>query len=473
VCERAAHALILALEKETDAGARLTLAHGLDAVARQAPSEATARALVALLEKEKDPQVRGTLAAAVAAAGRRMGRGEATQVYGRAARALALAREKETDASARQSLAHGLAELTGAMEPADAAGVLATALEKEPDTVARRSLAGRLAAVAGRMGPAEAAQFCEQAAQALFAALDKGQATGACASWAEDLDTVVLPGQAARYCERAARRLVEILEKKPDTVDYRDLIRGLAVVTYQMEPARAARIRRQAARVLTTAAKTEKGAGISWDLVGSLADLVEVLSQEEVAKVCDLAVGLLIQTARSNNPLDEPVLGPGEALASLLSRLDDAQANRLAREVTAQVCSRGEEGASLRTWDGEILDAVLTDNSRPRVRRRIEAATMTVGLAGGVPLAALPSLIAANEPLPCRLSTQDLVDLLKMPTCVGKRRQAILKQLGRRYGRDFDNHWEFVRFAHEQHLDLEFTKPPQRPGGAGQPDATE
>ena len=42
-------------------------------------------------------------------------------------------------------------------------------------------------------------------------------------------------------------------------------------------------------------------------------------------------------------------------------------------------------------------------------------------------------------------------------------RRAVLGQLSRRYGRDFTDHWEFVRFAREQKLDLDFTTPPKRP----------
>jgi hypothetical protein len=61
------------------------------------------------------------------------------------------------------------------------------------------------------------------------------------------------------------------------------------------------------------------------------------------------------------------------------------------------------------------------------------------------------------------LSTQDLVDLLKMPTCFGEARKVVLKHLGNRYGRTFANHWEFVRFAQEQHLDLDLLSPPKRP----------
>ena len=50
-----------------------------------------------------------------------------------------------------------------------------------------------------------------------------------------------------------------------------------------------------------------------------------------------------------------------------------------------------------------------------------------------------------------------------MPTYFGEARNVVLKHLGNRYGRSFANHWEFVHFAQEQHLDLDLTSPPKRP----------
>jgi hypothetical protein len=50
-----------------------------------------------------------------------------------------------------------------------------------------------------------------------------------------------------------------------------------------------------------------------------------------------------------------------------------------------------------------------------------------------------------------------------MPTWFGAARQVVLKHLGNRSGRRFANHWEFVRYAQEQHLDLDYTTPPKRP----------
>jgi hypothetical protein len=44
------------------------------------------------------------------------------------------------------------------------------------------------------------------------------------------------------------------------------------------------------------------------------------------------------------------------------------------------------------------------------------------------------------------------------------RLDTVLMHLSECYHYTFANHWEFVRFAKEQQLDLDFTTPPKRPG---------
>jgi hypothetical protein len=56
-----------------------------------------------------------------------------------------------------------------------------------------------------------------------------------------------------------------------------------------------------------------------------------------------------------------------------------------------------------------------------------------------------------------------MVELLKHPLCVGPARRAVLDHLGMDHGRAFADHWEFVRYSQEQHLDLDFTTQPQPP----------
>jgi len=53
--------------------------------------------------------------------------------------------------------------------------------------------------------------------------------------------------------------------------------------------------------------------------------------------------------------------------------------------------------------------------------------------------------------------------MVKFPTCVDESWRVILDQLGNRYHRRFTTHWDFVHYAHEQGLSLDFTTPPERP----------
>jgi hypothetical protein len=79
---------------------------------------------------------------------------------------------------------------------------------------------------------------------------------------------------------------------------------------------------------------------------------------------------------------------------------------------------------------------------------------MTVGSLGGYSqsLTFSVALARALEPAPCRFSTQELVDMLNRPLCVGSSRRVILDQLENRYYRTFADVWDFVRFAQEQDL---------------------
>jgi hypothetical protein len=68
-----------------------------------------------------------------------------------------------------------------------------------------------------------------------------------------------------------------------------------------------------------------------------------------------------------------------------------------------------------------------------------------------------------QPPLP-PLPGQTLVDLLKLPYCVGEARRLVLEQLSRHYSRPFADQWDFVRFAEDKHLDLDLLGPPAGSG---------
>jgi hypothetical protein len=113
----------------------------------------------------------------------------------------------------------------------------------------------------------------------------------------------------------------------------------------------------------------------------------------------------------------------------------------------------------------EDLSALLAGVDHPEQGRRTVALTGALGRAadGYGPLACFPLLRPALEPLPCRLSTQQLVELLKHPMLVNQARRIVLDQLGNRYGRRFADVWQFVAWAREHEPTLDLTTPPQRP----------
>src|SRR5262249_43906908 len=111
------------------------------------------------------------------------------------------------------------------------------------------------------------------------------------------------------------------------------------------------------------------------------------------------------------------------------------------------------------------LSAVLQREPSERRLRRVYSASSLAGLGVSsmvlAPTTALPhpAVQPSREPLP----PQVLVELLKHPLCVGEARRAVLDVLGTRYRRTFTDPWDFVRFAEEQKLGLDFTSPPKRP----------
>src|SRR5262249_54971382 len=92
------------------------------------------------------------------------------------------------------------------------------------------------------------------------------------------------------------------------------------------------------------------------------------------------------------------------------------------------------------TADSRSLMHALRAISEERLSTS-EAASRAVLAARAVGESAFPSarfsglntLMQASQPLPNRLTTQQLVDLLKMPTCIGEARTVVLEMLGQRY----------------------------------------
>jgi tRNA A-37 threonylcarbamoyl transferase component Bud32 len=459
----AAALLIQALEQVTDSDSKQALAQRLAAAAGRLPPREAALPLTQTLQKEADVPAQAILARQLAAVAGRLEPVEGARVSGPVAAALSRALEKETNSHNKAALARALVALAGRLQvaegvrlsrvtgdvlnralenepvnnygsraallgglvtlterqpPGEAARVLTAALEKETDAECTVVLTQGLAVLAGRLDPAEGVRLSRATGDVLIRTLDKEQAYNVRAALAHEL--VVVTGRLAP--DESAGVLTRVLEKETDTDAHRELARGLAISLGRLDSEKPSQRCVSLLAKLVSAAETEKNVPEGNSLVDRATSLLDAVSPAT-------AMHYSTHLARSicSGSLHTEPPGPGY----------------------------GPEGSN--------LEAVLTNFNPVQVSRRATAMAATVGLAGHGPFAALATLPAAGDPLPCRLSTQDLVDLLKMPTCCGANRQVVLAHLGNRYGRTFANHWEFVRFAQEQHLGLDFTTPPKRP----------
>jgi hypothetical protein len=310
---------------------------------------------------------------------------------------------------------------------------------------------------------AEAAGQCAEAARLLSQKVAKEttgsvlELAGALAALTQRLESA----EAARLCAQAAEVLNQLRTQQKDATVRWSLAEPLAAVAVRLEPSKAVTL-------LNEAVAREKD-GVPPSLAQGLATAAGQLAPAETLRAC-VAAARLHAKALDQFPEDAAVPYV-QHLSILLQSADDPRAADAARVLARLITSdpdsfcfqQFDKGVGFRFFSLEVLERCLTSATRPQVQRRALAVGSAMGLSAGGPGPGLPLLAAAGEPLPCRLPTQDLVDLLKMPTCVAEVRQVILTQLGNRYGRSFDTHWDFVRYAQEQQLDLDFTTPPKRP----------
>jgi hypothetical protein len=250
------------------------------------------------------------------------------------------------------------------------------------------------------------------------------------------------------------------------------LATGLMSVAGRLNPAETAQVCREISRLLTQElAEAETGNACVW-LTAVMAAMTERLAPADAAHRCREAarqicraqvqrwgiydtraesVSMLIQALESEDAT--------HAARAFISRMV-ADPDHFLREAEDDYVVNEEEGENYRT---HRLERFLADAPRSQVRSRAVAIAAGIGNCVNGPAPGLGILPTAAEPFPCRLSTQDLVEVLKMPTCVLELRRIILTHLGNRYRRRFDTHWDFVRYAQEHGLNLDFTTPPQRP----------
>ncbi len=157
-----------------------------------------------------------------------------------------------------------------------------------------------------------------------------------------------------------------------------------------------------------------------------------------------------------------------QGLTAIAARLEAKEAATLIADAATslvETMTDRESGGAISIQAPYLLSALLSGEPPLDIRNRAFTTVSALAILAGPrhSLTALSMLGVAAKPMTCRLSTQQLVELLKMPTCVVETRRIILAQLAIRYHRPFGDVWEFVRFAEVNLPDIDLTSPPQRP----------
>jgi hypothetical protein len=272
--------------------------------------------------------------------------------------------------------------------------------------------------------------------------------------------------QAAALLNSALARFLELrIRREGDsnllgfrTQGLEALAKAQSIVAGRLQPKQAARACAQATEILLFAlAKTPDSR-----LAMVLSDVAARLEAEEAASACARAAALLTEVS-GVHPVQ--LSSVAKALSALAAHMDPKEASR----VCSQTAANSIRFMAMAKPQGVDLDLLATGLSAVLVRfdplelaRRSAVVVTAVGLMArsGHPVAAAVVLRTAREPLPGRLSPQELVELLKNPTCLGLGRRIILDQLESQYKHAFPDHWAFVRYVQEQKLDVDFTTPP-------------
>jgi hypothetical protein len=263
-------------------------------------------------------------------------------------------------------------------------------------------------------------------------------------------------GLSSSAAVRTVRRLTRAMAGTRDPSALRQLAQGLPAVATRLEA-------KDAAITLAQAMKDTKDPRALVSLEQGLSAVAARLEAKDAAP----AATTLAQAIKEDTKTTYALQSLARALSSVAARMEARDAATVTADAATALVQamKDTKNPSALNALAQGLSSVLS--AVPPADIPFRSATATAALAfpagTGQPLTALALFIPAAEPPPCHLSTQQLVDLLKTPPFVGEARRVVLDQVGNRYHRPFADVWEFVRFAKEQDLDLDFTTPPQGP----------
>jgi len=372
---------------------------------------------------------------------------------------LAQTLSRSTDATPLDYLAPLLTTMAPRLKAQDAdrvANVLLPVLNRTSDANALVQLATSLSALAGRLGPNEAPELRTKAAAALFGGLQKtsrGYDLYLLANGVNGIATELGPEDAAA----AADLLARAMSRTTDPTNLNALMTALSAVAERLGRKEASAT---AAILLQTMNKTTDPNTL-YQLTWVLSAVAQRQGPEEATHTRSEAAHILAEAASKNKDSNSAYS------VALATPLMATWLQRQERSNVADVLTWTSGTANGQQADGFLqgLSSVLSEVEPPDLTQRASAVAGVVGAFSGTgqPLGSLVLLRPAAKLVACRLSTQQLVDLLKMPTCLGDTRRLVLDYLGTRYERSFSDHWDFVEYAREHLPEVDLTTPPKRP----------
>jgi predicted Ser/Thr protein kinase len=415
------------------------------------------------LRSEEDPWVISRLGSGIAALSRVINQNEKRMLLEEATSLLLKAFEKENDSFWRDEVAQAVVDLAKELQPAQGVQLLTKLVDKEKNKSTEIRLAEGQLDIAARLESDEAMDFLESTLN-----LKKESVRSYLPRVSERISAItwkLAPKDRTRLSGRTIQLMDDQIPLEVNAFRRRDLAVGVATLARNFDSSEA---HLHGTWTCQRLFRTSTNPGHTYNDLAQLVDgfvaLSSLLTSEEARQIATELMQKLLESmavATGGEYWYEGELG----LSMLFPFIGPERHHRIAKELTFRLCSDGDANGSGPDWQGRAanLYGLLSDRTEPELQRRALAAGSACGLGSVSMWAEALVLHAAAEPFPCHLSSQDLVELLKMPTCFGGARKIVLEHLGKRYGRTFANHWEFVRYAKDNGLKLDFTTPPKRP----------
>ena len=393
--------LIEAVRRSTEFFDRTYLAETIAPVAMRVDPRKIAElcdaAILALLEemrRARDAISLNRLARDVAAISRWMEPTKASTACTKASEMLIEVMGKTRDNGSLSQLAWGLSTVAIAIEPNASAIMLTTQITNASDSDVVAYLAHGLVPVLNRLEPVKATEVCEKCAGPIARALSGSTAKlSSFANLAEGLAATAVrlqPARGASLCTSAAsniaRRIIDNPSQNGMRLDW--LSSALVFLVPRMEPGKAADLCGKVVPDLAIALVNEEKIHTASRLAQSIAALAFYMPPGKEAAIREQAARGLV-----------------EAMSTITSAN-----NRFQEDLLRQIVNR--------------LAASTLGIPAAELKRALHSTAFAlIGLGG--PYQSLPAIFFLPAP-PRPLPAQKLVDLMKLPFCVGKARRVVL-----------------------------------------------